>query len=477
MAPDPKELRKILIKWEDLLEAAFDDNVDDVQELMKGPPKLPMEPTQEAGFPAGTYSPLSEAAAGNAVAVTKYLLEHGADPNQKGEHCRTPLHRAVMNEHEEVVPLLLEGGADPRKLLPQEYEEVTDSEAEEEAEAAAAAAAAELPEGEELPPREKKKKVIPREWDADEIPCPAGIKKVLRTWDINKTFKMLDITVVARKSKKEKAKKEADAKKQELLGEEQALAEEAALAHQAWMDMVKTREHRIMEHDNCEYGGGNKEALVTLIPLIEEADAQVKLLKEKKDEIDAKLSAARGAVRKHEVDAAGGLQVNSTISLTQLPDVVVDAAGEIWQTGKCAVLIDGSENGRSYLKYRNVVMLEMHVAGHQSARSCVEAMLGSIKQGRTFILDVGPSSSDKHVEELLNSIAPNLYELVTTNALTKGTAYEALITDAVLKHCPEYERGNFPPVAVEKWRFMLLTANAYPDAAMLDTYYSIMINA
>ena len=78
-----------------MLEAAFDGEMETVQECL------------EWGLEAdcqgeGEYSPLSEASCGGALGVVDYLLKHQADPNSRGEQGRTPLYRAMFNEHDEV---------------------------------------------------------------------------------------------------------------------------------------------------------------------------------------------------------------------------------------------------------------------------------------------------------------------------------------------------------------------------------------
>eukprot|EP00659_Diplonema_papillatum_P021436 gene21436-32977_t len=234
MAPDAAQKEKIRSKYEDLLESCFDDEVGAVEKLLVGPPPLPIDPTEEV-FPPNTDTPLGEAAAGNAVNVARLLIEKGAQPNSRGSQNRTPLHRAVMNEHEEVIEVLLAGGADPRMLLPQQFEEVTDDEADDETPTG-------QPESDAPAEKPKKTKLVPREWDPEEIPVPEIIKRILRRWDIKKTIR--------------------------------------------------------------------------------------------------------------------GLQVDSRIVLTQMADTVADSNNDLRKGSKCALLIDPSENGRSFLKYRNVVLYD-----------------------------------------------------------------------------------------------------------------------
>lgn len=45
--------------------------------------------------------------------IAEFLIQNGADPNVKDSHGWTPLHRAVLWEHIQIVKLLLRSNADP----------------------------------------------------------------------------------------------------------------------------------------------------------------------------------------------------------------------------------------------------------------------------------------------------------------------------------------------------------------------------
>ena len=61
-------------------------------------------------------TPLLAAAINGEVEIARYLLDHGADPNQaESFHGADPLSWALMQGHPEVVVVLLEGGADDRE--------------------------------------------------------------------------------------------------------------------------------------------------------------------------------------------------------------------------------------------------------------------------------------------------------------------------------------------------------------------------
>merc|ERR1719426_781728 len=96
---------------EELLEVAFDGDLDEVKKLLeKG-----ADPMAKDGR---GNTPLSEAAVKGHLETVRYLLDWkapiGSDPNGVGSDGRSPLHRAAFQHHTEVVQLLLERGSDPR---------------------------------------------------------------------------------------------------------------------------------------------------------------------------------------------------------------------------------------------------------------------------------------------------------------------------------------------------------------------------
>lgn len=98
----------------DLLEASFDGEKDDVKKILTDPevacsPKLTVDEANSKGD-----TPLSEASSGGDLATVQMLLELGADPNTQGEHSRTPLYRAAFAKHAAVCQTLVKAGADPR---------------------------------------------------------------------------------------------------------------------------------------------------------------------------------------------------------------------------------------------------------------------------------------------------------------------------------------------------------------------------
>eukprot|EP00747_Dinoflagellata_sp_TGD_P185938 gnl/TRDRNA2_/TRDRNA2_42733_c0_seq1.p1 gnl/TRDRNA2_/TRDRNA2_42733_c0~~gnl/TRDRNA2_/TRDRNA2_42733_c0_seq1.p1 ORF type:complete len:563 (-),score=162.67 gnl/TRDRNA2_/TRDRNA2_42733_c0_seq1:114-1802(-) len=96
---------------DDLLEEAFDGNLDEVKKLLDNGADSMARNGQE-------MTPLSEAAVQGHLEVVRFLLEWkkpvGSDPNAWGSNGRLAIHRAAFQGHHETVQLLLEHGSDPR---------------------------------------------------------------------------------------------------------------------------------------------------------------------------------------------------------------------------------------------------------------------------------------------------------------------------------------------------------------------------
>merc|ERR1712179_896208 len=114
-----------------MLEAAFDGEVGDMEEVLKEVEALDDKngiPRDEMGTikrrkhifdiveceDANENTPLSEAASGGSKDALQFLFERGANPNSIGAWGRTPLYRAAFAGHYDAVEYLLYCGGDPR---------------------------------------------------------------------------------------------------------------------------------------------------------------------------------------------------------------------------------------------------------------------------------------------------------------------------------------------------------------------------
>lgn len=95
----------------DVFEAAALGRLDRVLELVGGEPELALARSPD-GFTALHYPAFF--GRGDAVGVSRTLLEAGADVNARAENAMavTPLHSAVAGNHADVARLLIDAGAD-----------------------------------------------------------------------------------------------------------------------------------------------------------------------------------------------------------------------------------------------------------------------------------------------------------------------------------------------------------------------------
>lgn len=98
---------EIIRNSQDLVEAAFDGDLDEVKnQIQKG---FHLE-----SYDGRKHTALSEAACQGHLHVVQWLLENGADPNALNDTGRSALWRAAFNNHAEIVNLLLQSGANPQ---------------------------------------------------------------------------------------------------------------------------------------------------------------------------------------------------------------------------------------------------------------------------------------------------------------------------------------------------------------------------
>jgi ankyrin repeat protein len=100
----------------DICTAAHMGNLDRVRELVEQDPALANRVSDYVSYYLGSGSPLRNAAATGRLAVVRFLLDHGADPNLNEEGIAPhggALHAASAGGHYEVARLLLTRGAYP----------------------------------------------------------------------------------------------------------------------------------------------------------------------------------------------------------------------------------------------------------------------------------------------------------------------------------------------------------------------------
>lgn len=279
-----KEEKKAAAKKlkEAAMEAAFDNELDNLLKLLDE--GVEPECTDEHGTTL-----LSEACAGNAQDVAEMLIGEGCDPNSVGRYRRTPLWRAAYAGNHELIRQLLRSGGDPRECDEQGARPI-------------------------------------------DVASNAQSREYLVCWDPASTDRIKDDKRKAAKNAEKEEKAKFKRQQQELVD---SLEESERRMQVSKSELARARkllvDYRQQKVSFVEQGASEK--LAELEPLIESAEAQVKLFEGSAQEWEWKASRARlkmndleQAKKEKEAKAAGKLrgfkvQVNCA-SLEELESVL-----------------------------------------------------------------------------------------------------------------------------------------------------------
>lgn len=239
-----KEEKKAAAKKlkEEALEAAFDNELDVLLKLLE----QGVEP--ECADEHGTTL-LSEACAGNAKEVVEMLLGEACDPNSIGRYHRSPLWRAAYAGNDELIRVLLRSGGDPRECDEQGARPI-------------------------------------------DVASNAMSREYLLTWDPASTDRIKEDKRKAAKNAEKEEKAKFQRQKQEL---SDSLEESERKMQISRSELMRARkllgDYRQQKVSFAEQGQAEK--IAELEPLIEGAEASVKLYEASVQEWDWKASRAR----------------------------------------------------------------------------------------------------------------------------------------------------------------------------------------
>ena len=296
----------------ELREAAFDNEVDDMVEL------LGMDLVEvDAKDPNGD-TPFLEAAGGGSVDALNLLAERGATVNARGKFMRTPLFRAAFGGHHKAVIRLLELGCDPR---------LHDAEG-----------------------------VLPADVSAN-----AKCKDHINKWDLDETDRIA-LLFDEKRAAAEAIRAAQLQKESEVVASDLEMAEKDYKARQRELAKAYQEfEKRLTEYDTVMHTPEEKKPQVVVdavLVAVKEGEKHLANMKIAADEATMKYQAAKLKVREHEhkeMEEAGTLPQHERCSLRELDDVVLKDVGEkLSNDDRWPLLIDLSKQAATFFRYRDV---------------------------------------------------------------------------------------------------------------------------
>ena len=437
-----------------VLEAAFDDEVSDIEKCIKeavneldDPNNLAWKQKETKNLiearDANDNSPLGEAGAGGANESVEFLIKNGANPNHQGQWGRTPLYRAAFAGHTDTVKILLESGADPRICA--------------------------------------KDSNTPRD--------AAGTKEVqevLDSWDISKTLEKLTIY-------EENFKQFKDLQRQEMAKEVGGIENEVADKKKIFETYkkelntaYKEYEKRIFEHDMAVQEGFEKPELT--IAAINDAEMHLESCKIKMEKAQQDLAQIHLKLREQqhkqahlenddgsEFDYDGGdNKLITRVNLQEITDVLFkDVGNKIKESGKWPLLMDSGGQATLFLRYRDTNMVNVLDTRGCEPNKLREMILGSIRYGKPFIIDLGNMDLWDAMVAAIERIQEGLFSQLITKALLENQNYMKLVDEKRDK--PEYHPSKFVHGFADKFCFVVLTKMSYPPEEWIDNLYAIQI--
>ena len=415
-----------------MLEAAFDDEVDEVEKLIGQVAELfGPKPTKKVfgGKPcydvedANGNTPLSEAAAAGAEGTVKLLLSLGADPNSKGEFGRTPLFRACFMGKQNVLQALLDGGGDPR----------------------VANTGGERPE---------------------HIASTAAIKDVITGWDTSVTDSILrDI---------EQSRNEAEA--QERFEAQKAVKSATQAVETAQVEYDSAQKNMRKSHEELEKRIYEYDTVVgerKPQSLCEAALGAVKDAEATNDAAKKRLATAREAMQEaklayrtaREEESEEQEEVGQRIELQELDDVIIrDVGNKLGGSG--ALVIDTSGQASVFFRYADTNYVNACSRKDIEPNRLRRSLLGAIRYGKPCIIDTMGVDLWDEICNALEGVQPNLVKQVLNGEITKPDNYMRLVRK---EDGEEYDPNKFQDARIKSFRSVVLTTTRQPETAMVES--------
>ena len=407
----------------DLLEAAYDGENEDLEELMEKGRKIFKDVVEVAD--ANNNTMLSEAAAGGHAATIRLLLERAADPNVTGEFGRSPLWRACFLGHEETMQALLKAGADPR--IPNEMGE-----------------------------------------QPVHVANSAAMKEALEGWDTARTDKLVAERQATLELKKLKLEEEAAAE----IADAQSGVDQAQEEYEGCQRQLKHAhvelEKRITEHDTCVGEGKGEELIKVTLQHIHEQEENLANAKKAAAAALEKLQMAKFALREKESkDGEEEELPGEAIKIKDLDDVLLkDIGNKVRDSGKWPLVWDASGQSGIFLRYIDSNYVNAVSKALMEPNKLRRSILGAMRYGKPFVLDLMDVNIWDEVQRDMDLIQFELMDKVLDQSILNEKVYLSLVRQP--GDGEEYEAYKFQEAKIrEKFKVIFLCSGKSPPPADL----------
>ncbi|XP_074658400.1 IQ motif and ankyrin repeat domain-containing protein 1-like [Tubulanus polymorphus] len=439
-----KRKREELKRKKRFLEAAFDGDSGEIIAILKEVADLDVKMGLEDDIigrvtkvkhqlsminceDANENTPISEAASGGHADTIKLLIEKGADINKQGQFQRTPLYRAAFAGHLDACQLLLQHGADPRIY----------------------ASDGQTPE---------------------QVASQATVQEVLQSWDISQTESLLDRIEKQKEKRLEEDRKKKEAETNKLENQLAEVQKEYSVKQLQLNELYAELEKRIHSHDMAVASGYEK-TNVTL-QAVHDIEFELEVAKLDFEKARDKLAQAKLQLRDQERENQGltGQELPGIpVAIKELDEVLLrDVGNRIKESGKWPLIIDPSGQASIFLRYRDTNYLNALRPHDMEPDRIRLALLGSIRFGKIFIIDMMEIDMYEACERRFDEIQKGLLDSVMDKSILQNERYLSFVKES---DGPEYQKTKFNDLRVSNFRFYILSKNPYPSEQLMDRLY------
>lgn len=408
-----------------LLEGAFDGEMDMVKEALDE--GADVEVADGAGHTA-----LSEASAGGQMEIAMLLADKGADPNSRGQFGRTPLWRACFAGHNELAVNLLEIGADPR---------LSDD---------SGGTPASIASTEEL-------------------------KTTIAEWDIEETERLMAGLAKLQAFKKQQAMVEREEAKEQLAGGMEETLKAHKDAQAGLKKFYRAYNDRIYEYDISKEENKSDTIMKAALQAVNDSEAALEDAKEKATECQDAYDFAKSNMMDFNAEDEVKQELPGIkIRIQDIGDVLLkDIGGKIAADGRWPLVADVSKRANMFLRYRDVNYVNACSSHDMSPEVLRKAILGALRYGKNFVLDVMDVDLGPQLVEFFEAIEPGLYKSIMNKSLLKNEKYATLIKP----HDDEqYSANNFQADKVKDFQMIVTTHARKPTTELMDQFFVISVS-